>query len=82
MTYNWTDGPELSILLVLENGRDYAAEVLPGGDAPDGYAWCLYRDNQPMDWNESADRDTAKGDAEHFLTALIEQDFNEYMEGE
>jgi hypothetical protein len=79
MTYNWTDGPELSILLVRENGRDYAAEVLPGGDTLDAHAWCLYRDGRPMDWNESESRDKAKSDAEHFMSALIEKDFNESM---
>jgi hypothetical protein len=77
MTYNWTDGPELSILLVRENGRDYAVEVQPDCDSWEQYGWCLSRDGKDMDWNVSADRDTAKSDAEHFLTALIEKDFNE-----
>ena len=27
MTFNWTDGPELSILLVRENGRDAEAAL-------------------------------------------------------
>ena len=51
MDYNWTDGPELSILLVRENGRDYAAEVAPEPDESyggPGYAWNTYRDERDM----------------------------------
>ena len=80
MTYNWTDGPELSILLVRENGRDYAAEAGPEPDVSycgPGYAWHTYRDGRDMSWGWSADRDTAKRKAEQALTALIEKDFNE-----
>ena len=77
MTYNWTDGPELSILLVRENRRDYAAEVSPESDESyggPGYAWHLYRDERDMSWGWSADRYHAKVEAEQALLALMETD--------
>lgn len=77
MTYDWTDGPELSILLVRENMRDYAAEVSPESDESyggPGYAWHLYRDERDMSWGWSADRYHAKVEAEQALLALMETD--------
>lgn len=77
MTYTWTDGPELSILLVRENMRDYAAEVSPEADESyggPGYAWHLYRDARDMSWGWSADRYHAKVEAEQALLALMETD--------
>lgn len=77
MNFNWTDGPELSILTVRENRRDYAAEVAPEADASyggPGYAWHLYRDERDMSWGWSADRYHAKLEAEQALLALIETD--------
>ena len=82
MTYNWTDGPELSILLVNANGRDYAAEAKPDDELPEGYSWCIYRDARSMAWGVGCGRYHAKLEAEQTLTALIEKDFNEHMEGD
>ena len=74
MTYNWTDGPELSILLVRENGRDYAAEAKPDDELPEGYFWCMYRDERSMAWGAGCDRYHAKLEAEQALLALMETD--------
>lgn len=76
MTYNWTDGPELSILLVRENGRDYAAEVYPKDDGAH-ISWYCYRDNREKAWGWNYERDTCKREAEQALAALIEKDRNE-----
>jgi hypothetical protein len=74
MTFNWTNGPELSILLHREHGRDYAAEVLPKEDGAQYFSWCLYCDSRVMAWGWDYDRDTAKSEAETALAALIAAD--------
>jgi hypothetical protein len=74
MSWVWTNGPQLSILLHHDHAHDYAAEVSPSQDestSGTGYNWTVYRDNKTTEHGWNAIRHAAKREAEAALAALI-----------